>query len=264
MVFVNDKRRTFEYKGDPMKKSTKRILLTVGVVLLLFVSYVGMRLYHILSDIKQMTPLETGQIIAGVFAVKDSYVNLYLVKAANGYIAIDSGISPESVGKELQKLGINPTDVAAVFLTHGDSDHTGGLGVFQNAKIYLGADEEQMIDGRTARFAFIKNKPIAKHDLLSDNQDVDINGLMVTAIFTPGHTPGSTCYRVGGQYLFIGDSMRLREGKADIFSKAINMDSDTQHQSLKKLARLNGVKYIFTAHFGYANDFDRAFSAMRN
>jgi hydroxyacylglutathione hydrolase len=57
--------------------------------------------------------------------------------------------------------------------------------------------------------------------------------------------------------------MRLQDGKADIFGKAINMDSDTQRQSLKKLARLKGAKYVFTAHFGYTDDFGRAFEIFR-
>jgi len=35
--------------------------------------------------------------------------------------------------------------------------------------------------------------------------------------------------------------MMLQNGKAEIFSKSINMDSDAQFQSLKKLAKLRGV-----------------------
>lgn len=57
--------------------------------------------------------------------------------------------------------------------------------------------------------------------------------------------------------------MKLQDGKAEIFSKAINMDRDAQLESLKKLAKLKGVKYIFAGHFGYADSFDRAFVAFR-
>jgi hydroxyacylglutathione hydrolase len=237
-----------------MQKSVKRTLLIAGVMFVLLVLLVGLRLCFVLFDMRQMATLPSGEIVAGVYAVKDRYVNMYLVKSGGRYIAIDSGVSLEGVRKELQKLNIDSASVSAVFLTHADPDHTGGLHLFQNARIYLGSEEEQMIDGRTARFSFFKNGAIPRHALLKDNQAVEIEGLNVVAILTAGHTPGSTCYLVGGRFLFAGDSMRLRDGKADIFSKALNMDSDVQRESLKKLSKLKGVIYVFTAHFGYAGE----------
>ncbi len=238
------------------------MLLIFGVLILLFASLLGIRVYRMMSDMKQMTPLKTGKITADVFAVKDSYVNMYLLKSSSKYIAFDSGIKGESVQKELQKIMIDPADVSAVFLTHGDTDHTGGLSLFRNAKIYLAKEEEQMVNGKTARFLIFKNKPIPKHELLDDDETVEAEGFKVTAIWTPGHTPGATCYLVDGCLLFTGDTMRLRDGKADIFSKTINMDSETQLQSLRKLARLKGVQEVFTAHFGHTNSFDSAFQAF--
>jgi len=246
-----------------MKKTARRVLLSVVLLLVLLILFPGIRIYRMVSDMRMFAPLETGEVVAGVYAIKDSYVNLYLIKSADRFIAFDSGTNPESVGRELQKLNIKAASVSAVFLTHGDSDHAGGLSVFQNAQIYLANEEEQMVDGRTARFMVFKNKSIPKHGLLNDRQSVDVEGLKVMAVLTPGHTPGATCYLVDGQFLFTGDSMRLQDGRADIFSKAINMDSDTQRQTLKKLATLKGVKYVFTAHFGYTDDFDRAFEVFR-
>jgi hydroxyacylglutathione hydrolase len=246
-----------------MKRNARRMLLIVGLLFVLFISLLGIRIYRIMSDMKKMTPFETGEIVAGVYAIRDSYVNLYLVKNAGGYIAIDSGIQPEVIQRELKKVNVDASKVSAVFLTHGDSDHVGGLSVFQNAKFFLSNEEEQMIDGRTARFMVFKNKPIPKHDRLDDSQTVEIEGLKVMAILTPGHTPGATCYLVDGRYLFTGDSMRLQDGKADIFGRAINMDSAAQFQSLRKLAKLRGVEYIFTGHFGYTASFDRAFGSFK-
>jgi hydroxyacylglutathione hydrolase len=246
-----------------MKKNVKRILWSAGLVLILLIGLLGVRIYRMTSDMKKMKPVDTGEVVPGVFAVKDVYVNLYLVKGAAGYVAFDSGNGPESVRSGLSKLNIDPAGVVAVFLTHADADHAGGLPVFPNARVFLANEEEQMIDGRTARFAVFKNKPIREHTPLNDNQTVEIGGVKVTAVLTPGHTPGSMCYLVDGQNLFTGDTMRLTSGAAGIFSKTINMDSDAQLRSLKKLAGLSGVKYVFTAHFGYTDDFGKAFEAFR-
>ena len=245
-----------------MKKIVKRTLIVIGLVLLPIILFLGVRIYKTMRDIRKMTPVDTKEIVRGVYSIRDSYVNLYLVKAAGRYIAFDSGTDPDRVWKEMQKLNIDPADIAAVFLTHADSDHTGGLPLFQNAAVYLSNEEEQMVDGRKARFAFFKNKLARKHVLLNDNETVEVDSVKVTAILTPGHTPGSMCYLVNGRLLFTGDSMSLKSGRADIFSRTINMDNDAQRESLKKLARLTGVKYVFTAHFGMSDSFDKAFEGF--
>jgi hydroxyacylglutathione hydrolase len=246
-----------------MRKTVKRTLIVAALILIPLIAILGTRIYRLKSDFNKMNPAATGQVADIVYAVKDSHVNFYLVRDGDRYIAFDSGAGTECILGEMKKLGIDPAAVAAVFLTHGDSDHTGGLGLFPRAVAYLGNAEEQMVDGRKARFLVFKNKLARKHVLLADNESVRIGGLTVTVLSTPGHTPGSVCYLVNGEYLFTGDTMSLKAGKADIFSRAINMDSEAQAQSLKKVARLTGVKAIFTAHHGISNSFDSALEPFR-
>ncbi|MDM7925713.1 MAG: MBL fold metallo-hydrolase [bacterium] len=246
-----------------MKKTVKRVLVIAGLVLAAAVIPLVIRIATVVRTMHAMTSIETSEVVPDVFAVRERYVNLFLVRGPSGVIAFDAGINPDSVRNQMKKLGLDPVDVRAVFLTHGDADHAGGLAAFPNAAVYLGDQEEQMIDGRTARFLFIRNKPIGNHGRIRDNETVEAAGLKVTAIHTPGHTPGAVCYLADGGLLFTGDTMRLTNGKAGIFSRAINMDSKTQEKSLRRLAGLTGVRAVFTGHFGYTEDFEGAMAEFR-
>ena len=54
-----------------MNKSAKGMLLSVGLLLLLLVFILAIRLCRILSDMRKIRPLATGEIVAGVYAAKD-------------------------------------------------------------------------------------------------------------------------------------------------------------------------------------------------
>jgi glyoxylase-like metal-dependent hydrolase (beta-lactamase superfamily II) len=242
-----------------MKKTAKRIWMGFGVAIVLIVLLIGWYPLKMLSETRKMSPAATGEIISGVYAVKDSYVNLFLIKGNEGYVAVDAGNDLEEVRREMQKLSIDPQKVLAVLLTHTDLDHTAALDLFANAKIYLSRAEEQMINGKTPRFAVFKNKKIAHYELLADHQTINIAGLNIRGIATPGHTPGAMSYVINDACLFVGDTISLKNGRADLFNAFFNMDSETQKTSIKKLATLPNIKYVFTAHYGITDEFGEAF-----
>ena len=235
-----------------MKKRTKRIIIGFALAAVLICTALAVLLVKLHQETSGMSPLATGEIIPGVYAVKDGYVNFFLLKGTDGFIAIDAGNSPGVAREEMQRLSIGPRKVAAVFLTHSDQDHVAALELFANAAIYLSKDEEQMVNGKTPRFIVIHNKKVPKYNLLGDNQVIEVSGLKVAAIAVPGHTPGSMCYIVNDTSLFTGDTMSLKNGRADIFNEFFNMDTKTERDSIRKLAAPQGLKYVFTAHHGYS------------
>ena len=242
-----------------MKRVVKRSWVGLGTLLGIIALLGGAVLVKVYLETRQLSALESREIVDGVYGVKDSYVNLFLFKTKDGYIAIDAGNNKKQVQQELTRMGIDPKKVSAVFLTHSDPDHIGGCSLFKNAVIYLSKAEEQMVNGQTHRFLFMRNKLGLSHELLENNQILTISGVRIKAILTPGHTPGSMSFLINDTYLFTGDSMGLKNGKVTGFNDIFNMDSQLQRRSITQLAELPGVKYVFTAHHGFVDSHETAF-----
>ncbi|MCK9171751.1 MAG: MBL fold metallo-hydrolase, partial [Treponema sp.] len=125
-----------------MKAGVKMIMTGVAVVLfsaLVLVILCSVKFHY---ETSKMSPVVTKQIAENVFVVKDDFVNMYLIKNQDTYIAVDAGIHIKKIREELAEMNISPENVQAVFLTHAHSDHTGGLPLFTNAEVYLSKKEK--------------------------------------------------------------------------------------------------------------------------
>jgi glyoxylase-like metal-dependent hydrolase (beta-lactamase superfamily II) len=222
-----------------MQKSGKRtifgIICFIGV-LVIFGIYYGVNFY---SETSKMKPLATTQIAHNVFAIKDNFVNVYLIKNNDRYIAIDAGISTNTLRTELTKLNINPESIEAVFLTHAHHDHIGGLAAFSNVKYFISKMEKSLSSG--------------KFSTLDDGSITTIAGIDIQCIYTPGHTVGSVSYKVCDSLLFVGDNLSIDKNKAGVFNEFFNKDTKVQIESIKKLREVKNIAYVFSAHYGYSN-----------
>jgi hydroxyacylglutathione hydrolase len=242
-----------------MTTAVRRTLTAAGIVFVtvaVLFTFMGIKFK---SETSIMTPVPTGMVADGVYAAKDSFINVYFVKGDGGYVAFDAGNDAENLRHEMKKLEIEPSMVRAVFLTHTDNDHVAGLKVFIGAKVYIAKQEEQMINGSRRRMFVFKNKSIPAYETMADGQDVNIAGISVRGVLTPGHTPGSMCYLVKGRQLFTGDTLSLKNGSVELFNDFFNMDSAMERTSFAKISSLPGVTHIFTAHYGFTGDYARAF-----
>ena len=183
-----------------MKRLLLGVLAVVGLVVLAAAGAIGV------AVVGHKDP------VAGVFGaaqvVLDGYVGVGIVPTNAGAILIDCGMSDD--GAAITKaLGGMP--VAAIFITHGHSDHIGGCHHFKNVPIYAMQEEVAHIEGKEKshgplpRLAPLKSRPFTVTRPLTDGQIVRVSGLTVEAFHLPGHTAGSAAYLVAGT-LFLGDS----------------------------------------------------------
>jgi glyoxylase-like metal-dependent hydrolase (beta-lactamase superfamily II) len=237
-----------------MKKTLKIPLIIISIIVGLCLVAAGAYMGLFAWQTRKMATLETQEVVSNVFAIQDKFVNMFVLKGTDGYITFDAGMNAKHIAQELATLNIEPQQVQAIFLTHSDSDHIAAIGLFPNATLYLSKDEEQMVNGQTPRFAVIGNRLKYPYTLFEAGQPMTVAGITVEGVSAPGHTPGSMSYLVNGNLLFVGDTMSLQDGKADIFNDFFNMDSDRQRESIKLLAGLTGIDSVFTAHYGATHD----------
>ena len=112
-------------------------------------------------------------------------------------------------------------------------------------------DEEQMINGTTGKTKYSKTKwKYGPYTLLNSNDTITIDGLKIRILHTPGHTPGSSCYIIGNEYLVTGDNLIVSNGRYEHFTERFNMDTPLQIESLKSLPAPELFEYILTGHHG--------------
>lgn len=199
-------------------------------------------------------PQKTKKIVDNVYCIKTGNVNMFLYAYGDKYIAIDCGSNKEKVIQGLKELNIKKEDITHVFLTHSDYDHVASLSLFENAIVYLGHEEEQMINKTTPRFmSFRFNKELEcnQYNLLLDQDKITIKNTEILAIATPGHTPGSMSYLVDNIFLFVGDALSIVNGQINPFVKIFVMDMETHVKSIEKIENLRRVQIVFSAHYGY-------------
>lgn len=215
------------------------------------------------GEIAKMKHVDTQEVIKGIYAIKTRNANFYVIKNDDKYIAIDAGGGNKDIVKnELSKLNIKPEKITSVLLTHTDFDHISAISLFKNAAVYISKQEVKMIDGSVSRFfnnSIVKNKLNYDYKVIEDNEEIYFGKVKVKSILTPGHTDGSMSYIINDKYLFAGDTLSLKNGKVEMFNSLFNMDDDAQKESIKHLAKIQNAEYIFTAHYGFTDNYKEAF-----
>ncbi len=219
-------------------------------------------------------PSETGKLTDAVSCVREYDVNIFFVRKGSTLIAVDAGYkSHPDLMTECGKIGVDPGNVKALFLTHADPDHSGGLDIrqenhFSNAAVYLGEIEENYLTNKYHRKKIgpfgLKNSVVIGdgYHLLADGETVRAGDLTVRALLVPGHTLGHLAYLIDDALLFTGDSIALNREGGWCFFDIFNYDSRMNQRSLAELKKrldLSSVRYVFTSHNGFTDDAESAF-----
>jgi len=161
--------------------------------------------------------------------------NCYITQNSGQALIIDPADRADLIIKKCEELKIN---LIAILLTHGHFDHIGAVNDLKEAykiPVYAGRDEEKLLSDTMLNGSAKMNRIPIKTSadiLVDDNEILEIAGLSVKVIATPGHTSGCVCYYIESEkVLFSGDTLF-----ADSFGRT---DFPTGSQSMLKNSIIN-------------------------
>jgi glyoxylase-like metal-dependent hydrolase (beta-lactamase superfamily II) len=162
--------------------------------------------------------------------------NTYLVAAAPGAdgFLVDAG---GPVKPLLERAAEQDIAITHVLLTHHHHDHVADLGAvtdrFPDAQVLIHPDERELVDGATGD--------------LAPGAELEIGGLTVQALHTPGHTRGMLSLVVDGSDVFTGDTL-FRNSVGGVRAPGHTTYADLKHSVMDVLLKLPAETTIRPGH----------------
>lgn len=145
------------------------------------------------------TPVAHVEIVLG--SIGGYEVKGYIVHDRGEAIIIDTAYNARAM---LDLLAIRKLRLRAICLTHGHSDHAYGIEAILKASpvaVYLGPDDLDLLSWRPSQEVL---------HVPQQGGTLQVGGLTLRFMPTPGHTPGGVCYRLeqaGEPICFVGDTL---------------------------------------------------------
>ena len=153
-------------------------------------------------------PAPPVRIHGNTYLVGTCGISAILIAGDQGHILIDGGTEKgvDLIAANIRALGFRLQDVRILLQSHEHMDHVGGIGRLQQltgAQVFASPDAAKVFATGTAgagdpQAGMHKPFPTARVDrVVKDGELVRLGNLQLTAIATPGHTPGALSWTWG-------------------------------------------------------------------
>ncbi len=172
--------------------------------------------------------------------------NIYIIIEGDGAIIIDPGYEFDSLVDLIENRDLK---LEKILLTHGHGDHIGSceqLRAKYNTPVYAHEKErELLLDPNLNLSAAMYGDISLEADFyVNEDSEVYFNDHKIEFIYTPGHTIGSQCIKIG-QNLFTGDTLfRNSIGRTDLPTSS----PEDMKNSLEKIKLLDDELIVYPGH----------------
>ncbi|GHV55544.1 MBL fold metallo-hydrolase [Synergistales bacterium] len=237
----------------------------------------------------------------GIYGVDAHYlgegiVSVYIVRGADGSAAlIDTGHNAAFpyISAGLGELGISKEAVRYVCATHVHLDHAGGAGIcmreFPNAtlvvhprgarhmidpaKLMAGAEEVYGKEEADRTYGTLVPIPEERVHTAGDNEEVNVGGILLTCLHTPGHALHHMAYHYkAARSVFTGDSFGVSLPRYDADFKGrcfvvpttspVQFDPEAMISSIDRIEAL-APERLYLTHFGELRDVPERAAELR-
>ena len=151
-------------------------------------------------------PAPPVRIYGNSYFVGTCGISAILVTGSAGHVLIDGGTERDAdlIADNIRELGFPGQDIRFILTSHEHHDHAGGIAKLQQmsgatvitspaaAKV-LGSGQPSQDD---PQYGVVKPFPaVTVGRTVRDGEEVRLGDLMLTAMATPGHTPGALSWR---------------------------------------------------------------------
>ena len=174
--------------------------------------------------------------------------NCYMLGENGEGAVIDAGVGSENIVKAAAEAALK---IKYIILTHSHIDHicsVDGIKDKTGAKVLVhDADAAALLDNALNLASFFGNrKPFRGPDeTLKDGDALDVGGLKLEILHTPGHSAGSICIKAGN-IVFTGDTLfKMSIGRTDLGNGSY---SDIINSIKNKLMTLDDNVVVYPGH----------------
>ena len=140
---------------------------------------------------------DPAKVFDNLYFVGGKVHNSWALTTSEGIILLDTIFpynSEELIVGGMKKLGLNPSDIKYVVISHAHADHIGGAETLQaryRPRLVMGAPDWRLVETYPNRY-----KTMApKRDIVgTDGMKLTLGDTTVTMWETPGHTPGTLSF----------------------------------------------------------------------
>jgi len=139
---------------------------------------------------------EPAKIFDQMYFVGGKEHSAWVLDTGEGYILIDTIYpynSTELIIDGMGKLGLDPAEIKYIIISHGHSDHIGGVEAVQavsGAPVVMGEGDWKLVETYPVRYTDM-TPDFETGIRVSERMDLTLGDVTIDIMPTPGHTPGT-------------------------------------------------------------------------